>query len=115
MEALIKMGVDKEEFQKILDKIISIQNSDGSWGITENGGCVEETALAINALILGGISSTTAPIEKGISYILNNQNDSGSWDPTPLGLFPPITYSNKYWTINLIIRALTLVNQLKND
>lgn len=114
IEALIAMGENKSVFKNIVETILSIQKEDGSWGTTKEGSCVEETALSIKALLLCDIEPHSTSIQKGISYILNKQNDEGSWNPTPLGYYPPVSYYNSIWTLYLVMEALSMVTKCKD-
>ncbi|BDZ68079.1 prenyltransferase/squalene oxidase repeat-containing protein [Methanobacterium ferruginis] len=112
MDALIESNINRKMFKDFLDELVSIQNKDGSWGITVEGGCVEETAFAVTAIILGGADHLSRPIQKAVNYILNRQNSEGDWNPSALGFLPPIRYENRIWTLSSIIKAFSLI--LKN-
>ena len=114
IEALIAMGENKSVFRNIVETIFSIQKEDGSWGTTEEGSCVEETALAIKALLLGGVDPRSASVQKGISYILEKQNDNGCWNPTPLGVMHPVSYHNLIWSLYSVMEALSMVIKCKD-
>ena len=114
IEALIAIGENKSVFRDIVETILSIQKEDGSWGTTGEGSCIEETALAIKALLLCDVDPHSTPTQKGISYILNKQNDDGSWNPTPLGILPPVCYYNSIWTLYLVMEALSMVIKCKD-
>jgi len=93
----------------LIDKIVSTQNENGSWSTTDGVDCVEETALAIKTLLLCGIGIQDSSLQKGISFMLNEQNNDGSWNPSPLGILPPINYYNIYWTQHIVLETLLLL------
>lgn len=110
IETILEINKDEDKIilNKLIDNILSAQNENGSWSVTEGVGCVEETALAIKALLLCGIDIQDSSLQKGISYMLNEQNKDGSWNPAPLGILPPINYYNIYWTQYIAMETLLL-------
>lgn len=64
--------------------IKSLQNVDGGWAFMKSQESdVQETALAMQALLFSGEGSGSAVIKKGISYLLNKQTEDGDWNANP--------------------------------
>ena len=83
----------------------SIQNADGGWGescasydngaFTAAGSTPSQTAWAIMGLVAGG-DAASGSVQKGVEYLLETQNQDGSWDEelaTGTG-FPKVFYLN---------------------
>ena len=83
-----------------------IQQDDGSWGSDETGrpASIEETALAVRALIAGG-NMTAA--ERGITWLLQETRDGTHFQPAPIGLyFAVLFYSEPMYPLVWTISAL---------
>lgn len=89
------------------------QNDDGSWsGIKDTPGSIEETSLALNALISCGIIDSQ--IEKGFSWLIQETKVGTEFKSRPIGLYfaslwydekmYPLVYSaaaiEKYFSVN---------------
>ncbi len=81
--------MNQEYIQKAADWLESHQNPDGGWGETcetyakpsargKGPSTASQTAWALMGLIAAG-KQPNPTIEKGISYLLQNQNEDGSW------------------------------------
>jgi len=70
---------EKEFLKKATDFLLTYQREDGSFYYTvsfeENRYCMETTAISILAL-----TRTQKDVTKGLEFILNKQNQDGSWD-----------------------------------
>lgn len=76
--------------KKALSYILSQQQEDGSWEFTGTGlqkrpSKALQTALMLSALEAAGCREHEAAIEKGIDYLLANQQENGAWNG---GYFP---------------------------
>jgi len=86
--------------------LASIQNEDGSWGGDESGqpATIEETALAVRALIASGNMSAA---ERGIAWLLQVTRHGTEFTPAPIGLyFAVLFYSESMYPLVWTISAL---------
>src|SRR5262245_14550908 len=65
-----------------IERIISLQAEDGSWGgQTKGGNLVFETALALECLLLlGNGIENSAEFKRGVAWLMNEQGSGGDWD-----------------------------------
>nr|WP_263324588.1 VWA domain-containing protein [Neobacillus sp. Marseille-Q6967] len=69
-------SLGQEQMKTLLDS----QNNDGGWGLAESyASDVFDTALVLNALLKKTQDPLDARIETGISYLLTQQKENGSW------------------------------------
>lgn len=54
--------------------LISLQDDQGSWG------SVDETGIALQALIAAGIPANNADLAEGVTYLRNSQSATGGWE-----------------------------------
>jgi squalene-hopene/tetraprenyl-beta-curcumene cyclase len=83
-----------------------VQQDDGSWGSDEIGqpASIEETALAVRALIAGG---EMAAAERGIAWLLRETREGTYFPPAPIGLyFAVLFYSETMYPLVWTISAL---------
>ena len=75
------------------------QNEDGSWsGIKGTSGSIEETSLALNALISCGIKDQQ--VEKGFDWLIVETNDGTEFKSRPIGLyFASLWYDEKMYPL----------------
>lgn len=75
------------------------QNEDGSWsGIKGTPGSIEETALALNALISCGIKDSQ--VDKGFSWLIQETKEGTEFKSRPIGLyFASLWYDEKLYPL----------------
>ena len=94
--------------------LLANQRTDGAWpaevieGAPE-GGTAEETAWALYSLLRSGRSPSEDQIVRGIQWLVDVQNDNGTWRQSMVGLY----YDQLYYSDDLIahtyaLRALAL-------
>ncbi|QDV20086.1 Squalene--hopene cyclase [Gimesia panareensis] len=86
----------------------SVQNPDGGWGGAEGApSSVEETALAVDALLAVGVSLETPWLAQGLVWLLK-QVESGTYtETTPIGFyFAKLWYFEQLYPIIFSISAL---------
>jgi squalene-hopene/tetraprenyl-beta-curcumene cyclase len=97
----------KSSLQVMIDKgtryLLLLQNPDGSWGGARNiEGSVEETALAICALV----RTHKEQCRQGLQWLQNKYNSLGLV-PSPIGLyFATLWYDEKMYPLVFYIEAL---------
>jgi squalene-hopene/tetraprenyl-beta-curcumene cyclase len=93
--------------------LVSAQNDDGGWGGAR--GCpssVEETALAVEALLEAGPSARDA-VNKGLCRLVEQVERGGLEDPTPIGFyFAKLWYFEKLYPIIFAVAALGRARRL---
>jgi len=100
--ALHKMGVKTD---KIINFILNKQHPDGSWDIgvpevTKRRHWPSVTGSVLYSLLSIGIKSKK--IDKGIDYLINSQNDDGSWGSNW------VYYDSPYYPTHVILPSLKL-------
>jgi squalene-hopene/tetraprenyl-beta-curcumene cyclase len=84
--------------------LIAAQNSDGGWGGTGEKSSIEETALAIKALL------TDAPkdvIDRGLKWLADRVHRDGELEAAPIGLyFAKLWYSERLYPVIFALDAL---------
>ena len=83
-----------------------IQQGDGSWGSDETGrpASIEETALAVRALIAGG---NMVAAERGMAWLLKETQIGTYFPPAPIGLyFAVLFYSETMYPLVWTLTAL---------
>lgn len=99
---------DLSGVEELLEKgcrwLLSMQNSDNGWGRgPDNHSTIEETALALNALVGKG---DLEAISRGAMWLANRIN-KGNMEPSPIGLyFANLWYYEKMYPIVFSISAL---------
>jgi squalene cyclase len=83
----------EEEYQTLIEELMSLQNGDGGWPwLLEAGNPsgVSDTAKVLELLPGVGVEPASQPIRKALSYLLDHQNDDGGWSESPEleGLIP---------------------------
>jgi len=83
----------EEEYQTLMEELMSKQNGDGGWPWLLEAGDpsgVSDTAKVLELLPGVGVEPASQPIRKAISYLLDHQNDDGGWSESPEleGLIP---------------------------
>jgi hypothetical protein len=71
---------DTEKTQAAVDKLLSLQNEDGSWSwlIGESGDALA-TGQSLYALGVVGSPETRSAIRRGQAFLVDTQSDDGSW------------------------------------
>ncbi|MCH2206570.1 MAG: hypothetical protein MK132_11950 [Lentisphaerales bacterium] len=108
--ALNECGLSDYDFKDLLEKgeawLLDAQNEDGSWG--GDKGCnpsIEETALAVSALISSGRHEEK--IEKGMQALLNLTDYGAEFPSSPIGLyFASLWYDEKMYPLVYTMAAV---------
>ena len=101
--ALHECGLTDFEFNDLLEKgekwLLEAQNEDGSWGGDKDcSPSIEETALAVNALVSSG--KYEEQLEKGMKALLKLTNDGANFPSSPIGLyFASLWYDEKMYPL----------------
>ena len=73
-------GDDANQRAALIHKIVDRQQSDGGWAAEDHlKSEAYSTGLTLFALLDTGESSTSAPIARGLAYLLKTQHADGSW------------------------------------
>lgn len=103
----------RETLSKIRQTILKNQNEDGGWAVEFNGKSdALNTSFALNTLmLLDNSNKNTEPLEKGIEFLNNTQNEDGSWNAVPF-IKPRLNdpYKSKTITTSYVLNSLTLYN-----
>ncbi len=79
VQAFIATGrTDSSSYQPVLDRLIEIQNANGSW---DND--ILSTCEGVNSLIKAGYAYSDGKIQSAMYWIRQQQRDDGSWNGTP--------------------------------
>jgi squalene-hopene/tetraprenyl-beta-curcumene cyclase len=83
------------------------QNADGGWGGTAGvPSSVEETALAVDALLDGGPDADAA-VQRGLAWLVERVEAGGLDQPTPIGFyFAKLWYFEKLYPMIFTVAAL---------
>lgn len=107
-------GQVKKELEKMVqqgnDFLVSVQNEDGSWGGNKNiQGTIEETALAVSALISEKNMKICA---SGLQWLESFIQKNG-FKSSPIGLyFASLWYDEKMYPLTSYLEALGRTNEL---
>jgi len=75
---------DSERYRKAVDFVKNIQNDDGSWCIDtrdrDKPSRELRTTLALDSLLVHPTEDTLNSIEKGVEWLIKNQQSDGRWD-----------------------------------
>lgn len=131
LNGLKEMGEDMNQgyVQKAVNWLKIHQNQDGGWGEscqsyedTNYRGIGDSTASQTAWALLGLLAaeeSTSSFVQKGIQYLIDSQNDDGSWDENEYtGTGFPKHFYIKYHMYRNYFPLLALAeycNQIKND
>jgi prenyltransferase beta subunit len=102
------LGV-KDTKNKLVKYLLTNQNKDGGWGAhEEEKSNVSATANAVMALkILPRTAQILKKIQKGLQYLIDNQQDNGTWTRVTEVIGPrPFTYADDASTHNFVMQAL---------
>lgn len=84
------------------------QREDGGWGGSPAGASVEETAVAVEALLAEGVTATSRPaIEAGLRWLVEAVESGRYHEPAPIGLyFAKLWYYEKLYPLVFTVAAL---------
>lgn len=100
---------DNQKKDLLLD-LISSQKSDGGWGLTNDfEGDVLDTVLVLNSLLEEN-NYDVELIKKGLSFLINAQNENGSWAYVPDGEPSIILTSEVVLCLNKFISTTNLTS-----
>jgi prenyltransferase/squalene oxidase-like repeat protein len=116
-------GSNKDQKNKIAQKLESMQNEDGGWSqLTTLKSDAYATGQILYALYESGMAKTDDPVyQKGLSYLLKTQNERGAWvletrsfpiQPPMTADFPPynrhefISAAASNWAVMALMNAL---------
>jgi len=114
LSSLEKSGrANSKNYQKAINYIVANQNSNGSWTEETTNkpkpSIALRTSLALYSLLISPNENNKNTIEKGIGYLLNQQEDDGHWNG---GFF--VNWPNKKEDIYVTSMSINvLVNYLK--
>jgi len=99
---------DNEEARRGIDFLIHAQNPDGGWGgAAGTPSSVEETAVAVEALVDLGPADAQETVERGLDYLVRRVEDDTFRDPSPIGFyFAKLWYFEKLYPIIFTVAAL---------
>jgi squalene-hopene/tetraprenyl-beta-curcumene cyclase len=102
-------------YRRGMEWLVNAQRTDGSWGESEHGGSIEETALSVQALssllnfgsVVDDAQGVAAAAERGIRWLVERV-ENGSWtDPAPLGFyFARLWYFERLYPMVFTVGAL---------
>jgi N-acyl-D-amino-acid deacylase len=73
-------GKDRDALQKAVKELVAAQKPDGGWSDIETmESSAYATGKALVALHNAGMAATDAAYERGVRYLLNTQQEDGSW------------------------------------
>lgn len=89
--------------------LLDFQRPDGAWPakVAEgppDGGTAEETGWAVYSLLRAGTSADDPRIRKAVRWLVDQQDDSGTWRPQGVGLY----YDTLYYSDDLIAHTYSL-------
>jgi squalene-hopene/tetraprenyl-beta-curcumene cyclase len=93
--------------------LVSAQNQDGSWGGDKNmAGTIEETALAVSALLAFGLN---ANLESGVNWLADKIKSDG-FEAAPIGLyFASLWYSERLYPLTATMECLSRLKERQWD
>jgi hypothetical protein len=100
----------KKMIQKGNDFLVSVQNTDGSWGGDKNiPGTIEETALAVSALVS---TENRKMCDNGLNWLDNYYRENG-FTAAPIGLyFASLWYDEKMYPVTSYMESLSRILEL---
>jgi squalene-hopene/tetraprenyl-beta-curcumene cyclase len=98
--------VDSEPAQNGIAYLVGSQNADGGWGgAAGTPSSVEETALAVDALI--GARGAEQAVERGLAWLIDAVEAGRLSDPTPIGFyFAKLWYFERMYPLVYTVAAL---------
>ncbi|QUQ65284.1 prenyltransferase/squalene oxidase repeat-containing protein [Kutzneria sp. CA-103260] len=91
--------------------LLENQADDGGWPLRHKlppeGSTTEETAWALFALLKGGESPHSPAVVRAVDWLVNHQDDRGTWSPSVVGLyFDDLCYTDDLIAHTFALRAL---------
>lgn len=99
---------ESSQAQQAIRFLESVQNDDGGWGGAEGApSSVEETALAVDALLAVGVPLESSSLTDGLDWLLK-QVESGTYtETTPIGFyFAKLWYFEQLYPVIFSVSAL---------
>ena len=95
--------------------LLQTQNTDGGWGGAERTpSSVEETALAVDALI--DFPEATPAVTKGLAWLIDDVESGGFEQPSPIGFyFAKLWYFEKLYPVIFATAALGRARRMMNE
>lgn len=88
--------------------LLANQAGDGGWPLRHElppkGSTAEETAWALFALLAGGEDPGSAAVLRAVEWLVNHQDDQGTWRPSTVGLY----FDDLCYTDDLIAHTFAL-------
>jgi squalene-hopene/tetraprenyl-beta-curcumene cyclase len=107
--------IETEAARRGLHWLIRAQGDDGGWGgAPQTPSSVEETALAVDALLgCGEVAGMKEALERGIRWLVERVEDGGFVDASPIGFyFAKLWYFEQLYPVIFITGALGRALQL---
>jgi squalene-hopene/tetraprenyl-beta-curcumene cyclase len=110
LEAYAGLGLsDRPVATKARGWLLRHQRADGAWPAevvegAPDGGTAEETAWSVYSLLRAGESPRRREIERAVGWLVDQQNGTGTWRPSVVGLY----YDQMYYSDDLIAHTYTL-------
>ena len=111
----LRAGKPAKELQGSIDHLLSAQNKDGGWGQDKDlPSDAYATGQALYFLTLAGLKADRMEMQRGVSFLVGNQKEDGSWPMTsrahpgekPFTNPVPITYFGSSWATLGLLRAV---------
>jgi squalene-hopene/tetraprenyl-beta-curcumene cyclase len=99
--------MNSDEARRGVAFLLGSQNADGGWGgAADTPSSIEETALAVEALLDAGAEARAA-VNKGLLWLVQQVEAGGLSHPTPIGFyFAKLWYFEKLYPIIFAVAAL---------
>jgi squalene-hopene/tetraprenyl-beta-curcumene cyclase len=96
-----------EAAQRGVRWLLSVQAAEGGWGgAAKAPPTLEETALAVEAILPGGPEAREA-VNKGLAWLVNKVESNALFDPAPIGFyFARLWYFEKLYPLIWTVAAL---------
>jgi squalene-hopene/tetraprenyl-beta-curcumene cyclase len=107
--------IETEAARRGFHWLIRAQGDDGGWGgAPQTPSSVEETALAVDALLgCGDVAGSKEALERGIRWLVERVEDGGFVDASPIGFyFAKLWYFEQLYPVIFITGALGRALQL---